>query len=123
MSRYTDVDVNTVGYEDAINDPEWGGKGIMPRNFLKYISFPVSVLQSIAEDFKDYETLRLMNALSLYYTAGLEPDYSSINSSGVKMALRSIISDQEEKMRSEYVKHYKQHIRAIQRRDKQDEQT
>lgn len=120
MSKYTDMDTKSLTLDDALNDADWGKH---PRDYLKYITIEFPILQSIAEDYTAEETKRLMQVLALYYVDGIEPDYSSIESSGVKQAVRVTIAGQRERIESVYLTHYKQYVSAIQRRERNEIET
>lgn len=117
MSAYTGIDTKTLTLEDALNDADWGKT---PRDYLRYVTIDFPVLQSLAEDFSTEEMRRFIVVIALYFVNGVEPDYKSIPSSGVKQAVRMTISAQKERLDSLYLTHYKQFVAARQKREKQD---
>lgn len=118
VSKYTGINTKDLTLDDALNDTDWGKQ---PRDYLKYITLEFPILQSIAEDYTAEETKRLMNVLALYYVNGIEPDYASIQSSGVKQAVRVTIAGQKERIESVYLTHYKQYVAAIQKREQNEQ--
>lgn len=118
MSKYTGIDTKNLTLDDALNDTDWGKQ---PRDYLKYITLEFPILQSIAEDYTAEETKRLMQVLALYYVDGVTPDYTSIPSSAVKQAVRVTIAGQQARIESEYLKHYRQYVTAVQKRERQEE--
>lgn len=115
MSKYTGYETNDLTIDDALNDTEWGKQ---PKDYLSYITIEYSQLVSIAEDYDASETARIMQVIALYYVYGIEPDYKSIDSSGVRGAVRSIIASQKARLESVYVTHYKQYVSAMKRRER-----
>lgn len=120
MSNYTGIDTKTLTIDDAINDVDWGKT---PRDYLRYVTIDFPVLQSLAEDFSTDEIRRFIVVIALYFVNGIEPDYKTIQSSGVKQAVRMTIAAQKERLDSLYLTHYKQFVAAMQKREKQDADT
>ena len=119
MSKYTGINVRSLTLEDALNDTDWGKK---PVDYMKYITIDFPILQSIAEDFTADEAKHFISVLALYYVNGIEPNYSSIQSSGVKQAVRFTIAAQTERLESVYLLRYKQYVSSMITKEKQQEE-
>lgn len=119
MSKYLDMDSKNLTLDDALNDADWGKQ---PKDYLRYVTLEFAILQSIADDYTSDETKRLMQVLALYYVDGIEPDYSTIESSAVKQAVRVTITGQQARIESEYLRHYRQYVTAVQKRERQEMQ-
>ena len=114
MGRYDGVDIKSLTLDDALNDDAWGKH---TYDLLRYFTIDLPVFQSLAEDFTADEMQRFFVVVALYFVNGIEPDYKSIHSSGVKQAVRMTIAAQKERLDNLFLTHYKQHIAAMQKRE------
>lgn len=114
MSKYTGVNVAGLTLEDALADAEWGKK---PGDYLKYVTLDCAIFQSIKDrDFSMETWWEFGLVLTDCVLNGREPDYSKLDSS-VKYPLRSTIRDFKERLNSEFLKHYRQYVAAVQRNE------
>lgn len=120
MTDYLEKDINAITVEEAMADDEWGLK---PGDVTEYIGIDIPVLATFA-DFTDQELIETMRTVTAYYVDGVIPDYSTLRSAAVKIAVRSIIAGHQRRMNTAYLKRYKQYVGAKQRqarlRDKQN---
>lgn len=111
VTDYRNVDISTLTVDDALHDADWGKR---PCDFFKYVTIDTAVLTTL-DDFTDDEIAQSMRAIRAYCLAGVLPDYSTMKSTAIKVAVRSVIAAHEERMNGEYLRRYKQFAGAKQR--------
>ena len=111
VDDYKGMDLTTLTFDDAMNDDGFDKK---PTDVVKYCGLDDSFMRSIP-DFNDDELLAFMRAMSDFYNDNREPDYTTITSTAVKMALRSCIANHKERIKAAYVKAYQSFVRGKKR--------
>lgn len=117
MTDYRQVDVTTLTFDDAYNDAEWGKR---PWDYVAFAAIDTGVLESF-DDFSDEELSETMRAVAAYCVKGLLPDYDEMRTTAVKIAVRTMIRAHDARINAEYLKHYKQYVTAMKK--KQDKPT
>lgn len=117
MTDYRQVDVTTLTFDDALNDTEWGKR---PWDYVAFVAIDAGVLEGFA-DFTDAELAETMRAVAAYCVTGAQPDYGSMGTTAVKIAVRTMIRAHDARINAEYLKHYKQYVAAMKK--KQDKPT
>lgn len=111
VTDYLNMDVSALTVDDARHDTEWGKQ---PHDFFRYVTIDTAVLTTF-DDFTDEEIVQTIKAIRAYCLEGELPDYRTMKSTAVKVAVRSVIAAHEERMTGEYLKKYKQYAGAKQR--------
>ncbi len=114
IDDYKAMDVATLTADDALNDTNFNKR---PSDVQKYCGLDDSFMASMA-DFTDDELITFMRAMGEYYNNGTLPDYGSITSTAVKMALRSNIANHKERLEAAYVKAYQAFVKGKKRTKK-----
>lgn len=114
IDDYKAMDVATLTADDAINDDNFNKR---PCDVQKYCGLDDSFMASMS-DFTDNELVAFMRAMGEYYNNGTLPDYGSITSTAVKMALRSNIASHKERLEAAYVKAYQAFVKGKKRAQK-----
>lgn len=109
---YREMEVKDLGFEDALEDENFNKK---PGDIMEYCGFNDSFMRSIP-DFQDDELITFIRAMGAYYTDGIEPDYESIKSTAVKMALRGNITSHDKRIEAKYVQAYQSFVKGKKRR-------
>lgn len=114
IDDYKAMDVASLTVDDALNDTNFNKR---PSDVQKYCGIDNSFMESMA-DFTDGELITFMRAMGEYYNNGTLPDYGSITSTAVKMALRSNIASHKERMEAAYVSAYQSFVKGKKRTQK-----
>lgn len=105
------VDLSTMTHDDAVEyalaDEAFKKK---PQDFFAYVCIDKAILKSVLLDFSIDEAGEAFMFIADYCTNGTEPDYTSMSSTAVKLAVRSIIDAHEKRMNAEFVRHYRQFV-------------
>ena len=115
MTDYRQVDVTTLTLDDALNDAEWGKR---PWDYVAFVAIDAGVLESFA-DFNDAEIAETMRAVAAYCVTGEQPDYGSMGTTAVKIAVRTLTHNHDARINAEYLKHYKQFVSAKKKKQEQ----
>jgi len=103
---YKDIDVSALTVEDALADENWHKS---PYDFFEYVTIDKAVLDTFI-DMDDDEIVEIMRIVRSYCMDGLEPDYSKIKSSTVKLSVRSIMQAHSKRMNEEYIRRYRKFV-------------
>lgn len=109
MTDYTSIDTAALTYEDAIEDEAFNKK---PSDYFEYVALDASIIQSIIQDFGIDEAGEAIMYIADFCANGTEPDYTSMSTTAIKIVVRSVISNHEKRMMSEYLRHYRQFVKA-----------
>lgn len=115
MNDYRQVDVSTLTLEDALSDREWGRR---PCDYFSFLALDAGVLEGFT-DFTGAELAETMRAVAAYCVTGEVPDYSSMGTTAVKLAVRTIIRNHDARINAEFLKHYKQFVTATKKKQEQ----
>lgn len=117
MTDYRQMDVSTLTLDDALNDAEWGKR---PWDYVSFVAIDTGILESFADfTFTDAELVETMRAVAVYCVTGEQPDYASMGTTAVKMAVRMLIRAHDARINAEYLKHYKQYVAAMKKKQDQ----
>ena len=110
MTDYTTIDTAALTYEDAIEDEAFNKK---PSDYFEYVALDASIVKSIIQDFNIDEAGEALMFIADYCTnGGNEPDYTSMSTTAIKLTVRTVISNHERRMKAEYLRHYRQFVKA-----------
>lgn len=111
MTDYTTIAIDTAAltYEDAIEDEAFNKK---PSDYFEYVALDASIIQSIIQDFGIDEAGEAIMYIADFCANGNEPDYTSMSTTAIKIVVRSVISNHEKRMMAEYLRHYRQFVKA-----------
>ena len=115
MNDYRQVDVSSLTIDDALQDKEWGKA---PWDYFAFIAIDASVVEGFT-DYTDAELAETMRAVAAYCTTGAYPDYSAMKTTAAKITVRTLIRDHEARMNAEYLKHYRQYVSAMKKKQEQ----
>jgi len=112
MIDYKQLDVASLTIEDAQNDP---GFTKTRADVVRYCGLNDSFMRSVS-DFEDDELIDFLRAMAEYYVDGLMPEYSTIESTAVRLALRENIASHSARVDAAYLDSYKSFVRGKKRK-------
>lgn len=112
MIDYKQLDVASLTIDDALNDPNFKKTR---ADVTRFCALNDSLWKSFP-DFDDAEMLAYMRAMTAYYNTGLSPDYSAIQSTAVRLALRESIASHSARVDAAYLDSYKSFVRGKKRK-------
>jgi len=119
MTDYTQIDTDLLTLEDALSDEEWGKS---PWDYLQFVALDVGTLEGF-NDFTDEELAQTMRAIAQYAATGAVPDYSGMCSTAVKITVRTLVRSHDARMNAEYLKHYKQYVSVMRKKQTKQNDT
>ena len=117
MKDYRGIDISTLTVEDALGDEDWGRT---PFDYFQYFAIPAEVLEGLP-DFTTEEAGETLKAIADYCISGQYPDISRMCSTAVKITVRTLIHGHQQRMNSEYLRHYRQYVAAMAKKQEQAE--
>ena len=112
---YKAMYISALTIDDALNDENFTKT---PDDFLKYCGFTDGFMRSIS-DFQDDEIVLFVRAMGRFYVDVTLPDYDSIKSTAVKMALRENIPAHTARTNDLFLKGYGAFVKGKKRKQKE----
>lgn len=108
QSDYDSMDVAELTTEDALRDVSFGKT---QWDVMRFMAIDDSVMRTVPE-FTDGELIVFMRSMAEFYVNGTFPDYGSITSTAVRMALRANITAHIERMNKTLLDSYKAFVKG-----------
>lgn len=108
QADYDGMDVSELTTEDALRDATFGKT---QWDIVKFCAIDDAVMRTIPE-FTDDELIVFMRYMADFYVNGAFPDYSSITSTAVRMALRANIDGHMARINKALLDSYKSYVKG-----------
>lgn len=117
MKDYRSIDTAALTLDDALADEVFHKD---PWDYYEFIAINADVMESIDQDFTLEEAGEVLKILARYCNTGNYPDYSQMSTTAVKATVRTLIHAHDMRMKSEYLRHYRQFVTSQQKKQERE---